>query len=56
MSTKRFVQTAALIFVFTTRPLLYGQLTGQISGTITDATGAVVAGVDVTVTKRRDRD
>jgi len=51
MSTKRFVQTVfLLVLAITMTPAVYGQLTGQISGTITDASGSIVPGVDVTVT------
>jgi hypothetical protein len=37
-------------FVFSLCPLLFGQATGTISGTVTDASGGAVAGAKVTVT------
>src|SRR5436190_2818137 len=50
MVIQTFVQRVmALVLVTLIPPLAYGQLTGQISGTITDTSGAVVPGVDVTV-------
>jgi hypothetical protein len=38
------------LLVFGARPLLYGQATGIISGTITDASGSAVAGAKVVLT------
>lgn len=51
MNAKISLPIAALIVAAAViPPVAYGQLTGQISGTITDATGAVVPGVEVVVT------
>src|SRR5260370_23187512 len=50
MLTRAALQ-AAVIFslVFFLRPVLYGQATGSISGTVSDATGAPAPGAKVTV-------
>ena len=50
MKLNRALSGIALVFMaLTVRPVAYAQLTGQINGTITDATGAVVPSADVTV-------
>src|SRR5579872_6186188 len=48
-----FTRSALLavgICLFLACPLLYGQATGSISGTVSDASGSVVSGAKVTVT------
>ena len=51
MRTGRILLPAiACLLVFGARPLLYGQATGIISGTITDASGSAVAGAKVVLT------
>ena len=51
MPTGRMLLAAVVcLLVFGTSPLLYGQATGIISGTVTDATGSAVAGAKVVVT------
>src|SRR5215831_17438281 len=51
MKFNRAVHYVALVFMIATiRPVAHAQLTGQITGTITDATGAVVPNADVTIT------
>jgi hypothetical protein len=40
---------AILGFIFLASPFLYGQATGTISGTVTDASGAAVTGAKITV-------
>src|ERR1019366_9072730 len=51
MPTGRMLLAAVVcLLVFGTSPLLYGQATGVISGTVTDATGSAVAGAKVVVT------
>lgn len=53
MFTKR-TSLAALVcaFAFSICPLLHGQATGSFSGTVTDKTGSVVPGAQVTVTSQ----
>lgn len=46
--TLRRILFCSLVFLFC--PLLYGQATGSFSGTVSDNSGAVVAGAKVTVT------
>jgi hypothetical protein len=41
---------AVLLITFSSAPLLYGQATGSISGTVSDTRGAAVPGAKVTVT------
>src|ERR1035438_2830732 len=51
MPTGRMLLAAVVcLLVFGTSPLLYGQATGVISGTVSDATGSAVAGAKVVVT------
>ena len=53
MLTKRTL--LAMVFcslVFLISPLLYGQATGSLSGTVSDATGSVIPGAKVTVTSQ----
>jgi hypothetical protein len=38
-------------FLFFLLPVLWAQATAQISGTVTDSTGAVLPGVEVTATQ-----
>ncbi|HTQ56063.1 MAG TPA: carboxypeptidase regulatory-like domain-containing protein [Bryobacteraceae bacterium] len=46
----RFLATSICALVFLAAPLLYGQATGIISGTVTDASGSAIAGAKVTIT------
>jgi hypothetical protein len=48
--TKRFGAAFVCLLAVATVPLLFGQATGSISGTVTDPTGAAVPGAKVTVT------
>ena len=51
MHTQRaFLATVGCLLAFLVHPTLYGQATGSISGTVTDATGSAVPGAKVTVT------
>jgi hypothetical protein len=50
MELNRALSCIALVFAAVTIRPVYAQLTAQISGTITDASGAVVPSADVTVT------
>jgi hypothetical protein len=52
MLTKRTLLAALYSLVFPICPLLYGQATGSLSGTISDKTGSVVTGAKVTVTSQ----
>src|ERR1035441_9446582 len=47
---RMLLATVVCLLVFGTCPLLYGQATGIISGTVTDATGSAVAGAKVVAT------
>ena len=49
-STKRLFALCFCSLVCLVSPLLYGQATGSFSGTVSDNSGAVVAGAKVTVT------
>jgi hypothetical protein len=46
---KTFVNGAVCLFVLSAGPLLYGQATGSLSGTITDVSGSAAPGAKVTV-------
>ncbi len=51
MVTRTRVSAIAIFtFLFACGPLLFGQATGSISGTVTDATGASVSGAKITIT------
>jgi hypothetical protein len=52
MLTKRTLLAVFCSFVFPICPLLYGQATGSLSGTVSDKTGSVVTGAKVTVTSQ----
>ena len=47
---RKLLAAVVCLLMFGTCPLLYGQATGIISGTVTDATGSAVAGAKVVVT------
>src|SRR5580765_7864084 len=49
-SKKTFVAVCCFTLVGLLSPLLHGQATGSFSGTVSDNSGAVVAGAKVTVT------
>src|SRR2546423_523977 len=49
MLTKRTLLVVFCSLVFPICPLLYGQATGSLSGTVSDKTGSVVTGAQVTV-------
>ena len=50
MPIRRTLLAVAGALVLFASPVLYGQATGSISGTVTDSTGGAVAGAQVTVT------
>jgi hypothetical protein len=51
MPSRRMLLAAAVcLLVFLSCPVLYGQATGIVSGTVTDATGSAVVGAKVAVT------
>ena len=52
MLTKRTVLAIFCSLVFPICPLLYGQATGSLFGTVSDKTGSVVTGAKVTVTSQ----
>src|SRR5437868_1520857 len=52
MLTKRTLLVVFCSLVFPICPLLYGQATGSLSGTVSDKTGSVVTGAKVTVTSQ----
>jgi hypothetical protein len=52
MLTKRTLLAVFCSLVFPICPLLYGQATGSLSGTVSDKTGSVVSGAKVTVTSQ----
>ena len=52
MLTKRTLLAFFCSLVFPVCPLLYGQATGSLSGTVSDKTGSVVTGAKVTVTSQ----
>ncbi|HTE90864.1 MAG TPA: carboxypeptidase regulatory-like domain-containing protein [Terriglobales bacterium] len=52
MLTKRTLLAIFSSLVFPICPLLYGQATGSLSGTVSDKTGSVVTGAKVTVTSQ----
>src|SRR2546426_12011085 len=52
MLTKRTLLAVFCSLVFPICPLLYGQATGSLSGTVSDKTGSVLTGVKVTVTSQ----
>src|SRR5579872_5461398 len=47
---KTFGSACVCLFAITAGQLLFGQATGSISGTVTDATGSAVPGAKVTAT------
>ena len=49
MSSKKLLAMMICSLVCLVTPLLYGQATGQFSGTVSDNSGAVVAGAKVTI-------
>jgi carboxypeptidase family protein len=48
--TRMLLAAIVCLLVFVTSPLVYGQATGIISGTVSDATGSAIAGAKVMVT------
>src|SRR5437660_5158106 len=52
MLTKRTLLAIFCFLIFPICPLLYGQATGSLSGTVSDKTGSVVTGAKVTVTSQ----
>ena len=52
MSNKKFLAVVVCSLICLVTPILYGQATGSFSGTVSDNSGAVVAGAKVTVTSQ----
>jgi len=52
MRTKSLLAAVFCSLAFCVCPLLYGQATGSFSGTVSDKTGSVIPGADVTVTSQ----
>jgi hypothetical protein len=52
MLTKRILLAIFCLLVFPMCPLLYGQANGSFFGTVSDKTGSVISGADVTITSQ----
>ena len=52
MLTKRTLLAIFCSLIFPICPLLYGQASGSLSGTVSDKTGSVVTGAKVTITSQ----